>query len=167
LPKPLSPTSPIEASLRPLPPLDRSLRPIPTIAQIDNPLRPMSAVQQPQQPVQPPRSPITCHALDSTAGKPCAGMSVRLDRLTSNGFALLSQNMTDNDGRCTNLMQAGSRLDIGIYKITFFSAEYFTKRGITSFYPFVEVTFEVKDDTQHYHIPLLLAPFSYSTYRGS
>ncbi|BGO90234.1 hypothetical protein NBRC10512v2_002281 [Rhodotorula toruloides] len=113
------------------------------------------------------RSPITCHVLDSTSGKPAPDMRIRLDRLNTTGFVLQAQGMTDNDGRCNTLLPPGTHLEIGIFKITFFTNEYFTKRGILSFYPFIEIPFEVKSADEHYHIPCLLSPYSYTTYRGS
>ncbi|GAA5884490.1 hypothetical protein JCM6882_005272 [Rhodosporidiobolus microsporus] len=118
-------------------------------------------------PAPPPRSPITCHVLDSTSGKPAPEMRIRLDRLNTTGFVLQAQGMTDTDGRCNTLLPPGTPLDVGIFKITFFTNEYFTKRGILSFYPFVEIPFEVKSAEEHYHIPCLLSPYSYTTYRGS
>ncbi|BGP23416.1 transthyretin/hydroxyisourate hydrolase family protein [Rhodotorula toruloides] len=113
------------------------------------------------------RSPITCHVLDSTSGKPAPDMRIRLDRLNTTGFVLQAQGMTDSDGRCNTLLPPGTHLEIGIFKITFFTNEYFTKRGILSFYPFIEIPFEVKSADEHYHIPCLLSPYSYTTYRGS
>ncbi|KAI7949080.1 hypothetical protein MJO28_007901 [Puccinia striiformis f. sp. tritici] len=113
------------------------------------------------------KSPITSHVLDATSGKPGDDMGIRLDRLTANGFVLIANGTTDIDGRCNTLLPANSRPEIGIYKVTFFSNEFYQKRGIVSFYPFVEITFEIKDPTEHYHIPLLLSPYAFSTYRGS
>ncbi|GAA6059444.1 hypothetical protein JCM10212_005383 [Sporobolomyces blumeae] len=121
----------------------------------------------PAPPVQPARCPITCHVLDSTSGKPAAEMRVRLDRLTTSGFILQGQGSTDRDGRCATLLPIETELEVGIFKITFFTSEYFTSRGILSFYPFVEIPFEVKSPDEHYHIPCLLSPYSYTTYRGS
>ncbi|KEI38618.1 uncharacterized protein L969DRAFT_87814 [Mixia osmundae IAM 14324] len=115
----------------------------------------------------PLRSAITCHVLDSTTGKPGTDMEVRLDKLTQEGFSFLRSSSTNADGRCQTLLEPGFRPEIGIYKLTFMTNSYFTKRGVLGFYPFVEITFEVKDPMEHYHIPLLLSPFSYSTYRGS
>ncbi|GAA5950298.1 hypothetical protein JCM3765_004494 [Sporobolomyces pararoseus] len=131
-------------------------------------MAPSSATQQAPQPSAPaPRSPITCHVLDSTTGKPAPDMRIRLDRLNTTGFVLQGQGTTDKDGRCNTLLTPGTVLDVGIFKITFFTSEYFTHRGILSFYPFVEIPFEVKSPEEHYHIPCLLAPHSYTTYRGS
>ncbi|GAA5868699.1 hypothetical protein JCM8547_003787 [Rhodosporidiobolus lusitaniae] len=129
------------------------------------PKRPVKPKMAPPAPVK--RSPITCHVLDSTSGKPAPEMRIRLDRLNTTGFVLQAQGMTDNDGRCSTLLPAGTQLEIGIFKITFFVSEYFTKRGILSFYPFIEIPFEVKSAEEHYHIPCLLSPYSYTTYRGS
>jgi len=129
------------------------------------PARP--AVQAKKETAPPPKSPITCHVLDSTSGRPGAEMKVQLDKLTAGGFEKLADGMTDGDGRCSNLLPPLPRCEAGIYKMTFQTTEYFSKRGINSFYPFVEITFELKNPSEHYHIPLLLAPYSYSTYRGS
>ncbi|KAM0754333.1 Hydroxyisourate hydrolase [Meredithblackwellia eburnea MCA 4105] len=122
-----------------------------------------ASISQPQ----PRGSPITCHVLDSTNGKPAPEMRIRLDRLNTTGFTLLAQGVTDGDGRCKNLLQSAEGFEAGIFKITFFTSEYFTKRGLLSFYPFVEIPFEVKNPEEHYHVPLLLSPYAYSTYRGS
>ncbi|GAA5939634.1 hydroxyisourate hydrolase [Sporobolomyces koalae] len=126
-----------------------------------------SSNQQSGSKAPPPRSPITCHVLDSTSGKPAPDMRIRLDRLNTTGFVLQGQGMTDKDGRCNSLLPPGTVLEVGIFKITFFTSEYFTHRGILSFYPFVEIPFEVKSPEEHYHIPCLLSPYSYTTYRGS
>ncbi|KAK4050938.1 hypothetical protein OIO90_004914 [Microbotryomycetes sp. JL221] len=113
------------------------------------------------------RSPITCHVLDSMSGKPAPGMRVQLDRFVGNSFTFYAQGMTDNDGRCSNLLPPAPTIDIGVYKMTFYTKEYFGTRNISSFYPFVEIPFEVKVADEHYHVPLLLSPYAYSTYRGS
>ncbi|KAI5474966.1 hypothetical protein MNV49_002150 [Pseudohyphozyma bogoriensis] len=115
----------------------------------------------------PPKSPITCHVLDSTSGKPAAGMQIRVDRLSPTGFAQIATAVTDSDGRCSTLIPSSFKMEVGIFKITFMTSEYFTSRGILSFYPFVEIPFEVKTLDEHYHVPLLLSPYAYSTYRGS
>ncbi|KAM0788618.1 hypothetical protein ACM66B_001737 [Microbotryomycetes sp. NB124-2] len=115
----------------------------------------------------PLRSPITCHVLDSMSGKPAPGMRVQLDRFVGNTFNFYAQGMTDNDGRCGNLLPPSPTIDPGVYKMTFYTKEYFGTRNISSFYPFVEIPFEVKVADEHYHVPLLLSPYAYSTYRGS
>ncbi|KAH8915333.1 Hydroxyisourate hydrolase, partial [Atractiella rhizophila] len=105
--------------------------------------------------------------LDSTSGSPAPEVTIRLERLTERGFIHIGDGATGTEGRCNDLLPVTHRLDAGIYKITFSTAEYFAKRGIHSFYPFVEIPFEIKNVEEHYHIPLLLAPYAYSTYRGS
>lgn len=130
---------------------------------IDPPVHPLTK----SAPVPFGKSPITSHVLDATSGKPGDDMGIRLDRLTANGFVLIANGTTDADGRCNNLLPPHSRPEVGIYKVTFFSNEFYQKRGIVSFYPFVEITFEIKDPAEHYHIPLLLSPYAFSTYRGS
>ncbi|KAK4053556.1 hypothetical protein OIV83_001724 [Microbotryomycetes sp. JL201] len=115
----------------------------------------------------PLRSPITCHVLDSMSGKPAPGMRVQLDRFVGNAFTFYAQGMTDNDGRCGTLLPPSPTIDPGVYKMTFYTKEYFGTRNISSFYPFVEIAFEIKVADEHYHVPLLLSPYAYSTYRGS
>ncbi|GAA5936643.1 hypothetical protein JCM3775_000154 [Rhodotorula graminis] len=118
-------------------------------------------------PAPPARSPITCHVLDSTSGKPAPEMRIRLDRLNTTGFVLQAQGITDKDGRCSTLLPPSTRLEVGIFKITFFTNEWWKNKGVLSFYPFIEIPFEVQSPDDHYHIPCLLSPFSYTTYRGS
>ncbi|RXK37831.1 hydroxyisourate hydrolase [Tremella mesenterica] len=114
-------------------------------------------------------SPITCHVLDASRGTPASGIRVQLECLSlaeavSDGLTIRS---TNEDGRCTDLLSSGSRLSPGVYKMTFFTEDYFKVIGIEAFYPLVEITFNRVDSDQHYHIPLLLSPYSYTTYRGS
>jgi 5-hydroxyisourate hydrolase len=113
-------------------------------------------------------SRITTHVLDLAAGQPAAGVSVRLELLGEDDtWITLARAVTNADGRANELVAAGSRLDAGRYRLTFGTGEYFSARGIESFHPEVLVTFEVRDASQHHHVPLLLSPFGYSTYRGS
>ncbi|KZT74938.1 transthyretin [Daedalea quercina L-15889] len=132
------------------------------------------------------KSPITCHVLDSSLGKPAAGIRVRLQEyhLIAEAAAALEplvEGETDSDGRCMQLWPKATdnqtkeelaRLKAGtVYKIFFKTKEYFESTGRKSLYPWVEtciqITFEVEDPDQHYHIPLLISPYSYTTYRGS
>ncbi|CDS01963.1 hypothetical protein [Sporisorium scitamineum] len=116
------------------------------------------------------KSPITCHVLDSTLGKPAANVRVQLEALSplNSQFHILATGETNSDGRCPDLLVGQSPKDVlvakGVFKMTFFTGEYFAKAGRATFYPQVELT-ETPD--AHYHIPLLLSPFSYTTYRGS
>jgi 5-hydroxyisourate hydrolase len=105
---------------------------------------------------------LSTHVLDATTGRPADGVEVRLERDSQPGWAPAGQGQTGPDGR---LRLPGG--EPGIYRITFASGEYFRGRGVASFYPEVAITFEVTAAEEHYHVPLLLSPFAYSTYRGS
>lgn len=111
------------------------------------------------------RSHITSHVLDSTIGRPAAGVPLRLDSHSGGEWMPVASAMTDDDGRASDLGPAA--LPPGVYRVTFDTGAYFRGTGQTAFYPEVTVTFELADEAQHYHIPLLLSPFAYSTYRGS
>jgi 5-hydroxyisourate hydrolase len=104
---------------------------------------------------------ISTHVLDAALGRPAAGVPVRLDG-PSGSFV---EATTDADGRVTNL--APGALEPGDYRLRFDTGRYFSATGRESFYPEVLVTFTIADAAQHYHVPLLLSPFAYSTYRGS
>ena len=111
-------------------------------------------------------SGITTHVLDTSAGRPAAEVKVRLEVHTSkSGWVLLADK--DSDGRCRDLVPAGSALDRGRYRLTFGVGDYFRARGLETFFPEVAVVFEVDDPEQNHHVPLLVSPFGYSTYRGS
>ena len=105
---------------------------------------------------------ISAHVLDAAAGRPAAGVSVRL---TDDGGTPIAEAVTDADGRVGEL--GPERLDPGTYQVTFGSGDYFAGRGVDSFHPQVSVLFTVAAGQAHYHIPLLLSPYSYTTYRGS
>jgi|SRR6185312_1190977 5-hydroxyisourate hydrolase len=109
---------------------------------------------------------LSTHILDTALGKPAAGVAVTLWQRTSAGFHQLVNAQTDADGRCKSLRGDGE-LKAGIYRLTFFTAKYFTDQRIIPLYPYVEIVFDVVDPSQHYHIPLLLAANGYTTYRGS
>jgi len=105
---------------------------------------------------------ITAHVLDAAAGVPAAGVAVRL---TGADGTAVAESVTDSDGRVSEL--GPERLDPGVYQVTFGSGDYFAGRRVESFHPQVSVLFTVAADQAHYHIPLLLSPYSYTTYRGS
>jgi 5-hydroxyisourate hydrolase len=114
------------------------------------------------------RSPITTHVLDTAVGKPAEGIAVALEAWVSGGsWKLLAKGVTNADGRVAELLPAGSAVAPGVYRLMFDTAAYFKRQGVDGFYPCVPVMFEIKDPMQHYHVPLLLNPFGYSTYRGS
>ena len=108
------------------------------------------------------RAPITTHILDLVHGRPAAGISVRLfadDRLLSSG-------VTNKDGRVEDWQESFS-VAPGKHRLEFDVAPWFSARGESSFYEDVHISFRVADTSEHFHVPLLLSPFGYSTYRGS
>ena len=111
-------------------------------------------------------SGITSHVLDTSRGTPAVGITIRLESESSDGqWETLNEEVTDDDGRVENL--APDSLASGDYRISFLVDEYFKQQGVETFYPVVRIEFKVDDPKQHYHVPLLLNPFGYSTYRGS
>ncbi len=114
------------------------------------------------------KSPITTHVLDTSTGTPATNVKVTLELYYElEGWRELASGVTDADGRIMNLLTADSRLALGVYRLTFEAGRYLNERNASSFYPYIPVVFEVNDSSAHYHIPLLLSPFGYSTYRGS
>jgi len=113
-------------------------------------------------------SAITTHVLDLSLGRPAAGVPVRLEVLRGeDGWVSLAERATDDQGRVHDLLEAGARLDVATYRLTFLTARYYESAGIASFHPEVTVVFRVGEVDGHYHVPLLMSPFGYSTYRGS
>ena len=108
-------------------------------------------------------SAITTHVLDAVLGKPASNITVRLDKQTNSGWLLISEGVTNSDGRCRDLCD---NADQATYRLTFATATYFTQHDRTSIYPEIAITFLV-DGQSHYHVPLLLSDNSYTTYRGS
>ena len=108
-------------------------------------------------------SGITTHVLDTSRGRPAAGVPVRLER----GAAVLGSGHTDADGRLRDLLPPHIPLHEDVYRLVFETSVYFRQQGVEAFYPQVSIEFDVRDAAQHYHVPLLLSPFGYSTYRGS
>ena len=113
-------------------------------------------------------SAITTHVLDTSRGRPAAGVPVILETYTDGGdWQTLGRGATDADGRLRDLLPEGEAPAAGLYRLTFDTSAYFSAQGVGGFYPEVAVTFRVSDAAQHYHVPLLLSPYGYSTYRGS
>ena len=113
-------------------------------------------------------SGITTHILDTSRGRPASGVPVSLEIQTGeHGWELIGKGETDADGRVGNLLSQGHVLVEGVYRLTFDTDSYFAAQKTESFYPLVSVVFTLRDATQHYHVPLLLNPYGYSTYRGS
>ncbi len=112
-------------------------------------------------------SQLTTHILDTSVGKPAAGVNIRLEKSDEgNAWSILAAGITNTDGRVSDLLKTDTILEPGHYKLIFDTAAYFEKQKIKCFYPSVEIIFEISDSS-HYHVPLLLNPFGYSTYRGS
>jgi 5-hydroxyisourate hydrolase len=113
-------------------------------------------------------SPITTHILDTTSGKPGAGIPAILERKThTSGWQKIAEGISDVDGRINDFLSTREAFLPGHYRLIFETGPYFLLQSIEAFFPQVTVSFVVKDTLQHYHVPLLLSPFGYSTYRGS
>ena len=108
---------------------------------------------------------ITTHVLDTARGKPAAEVTVTLDALDGGAAQVIARGATDQDGRLKTL--TGGGVPAGTYRLTFDTGAYFARHGDDAFFPTAQITFVVKDASAHFHVPLLLAPFAFSTYRGS
>ena len=112
-------------------------------------------------------SQITTHVLDTSKGKPAQGVHITLEKPNADGsWTELGKGETNADGRLPDLLAGETKLTPGIYRLVFDTASYFKAQGIKAFYPSVTIAFETTDGS-HYHVPLLLNPYGYSTYRGS
>jgi 5-hydroxyisourate hydrolase len=110
---------------------------------------------------------ISTHILDLHRGKPATGVAVRLEFQEATGaWRPLNSTHTDQDGRCPQLLPT-DELSVGVYRLVFDIASYFTALQLESLYPMVDITFRVRDGESHFHIPLLLNANGYTTYRGS
>jgi 5-hydroxyisourate hydrolase len=108
---------------------------------------------------------ITTHVLDTAAGRPGKAIAIELER-DDGGWHRIGAGVTDDDGRLRTLTPAGP-VAAGTYRLRFHTHAYFAAHHQAAFFPVVEIQFTVADGAQHYHVPLLLSPFGYSTYRGS
>jgi 5-hydroxyisourate hydrolase len=109
---------------------------------------------------------ITTHILDTTKGRPALGIVIILYQGGNDEWKEITRGVTNSDGRIPDLLSDSTVLRQGIYKIRFETKDYFDKEQVKTFYPYVEIVFEINSG-EHYHVPLLLNPFGYSTYRGS
>ncbi len=109
---------------------------------------------------------ITTHVLDTAAGRPGNSIAIELERVEHGTWHLVGGGITDDDGRLRTLTPAGP-VQPGTYRIRFQTGAYFAAQGLSGFFPVVEIQFTVADGAQHYHVPLLLSPYGFSTYRGS
>lgn len=113
-------------------------------------------------------STLSTHVLDTARGRPAAGIHVTLAGVQDDGsLAPLGAGVTDADGRVRDLTASGQTLLPGVYQLRFATGPYLASIGSAAFYPSVTVDFLIEEEGSHYHIPLLLSPFGYSTYRGS
>lgn len=106
---------------------------------------------------------LSTHVLDTSLGRPAAGMPIRLDRYGGGTWQPLAEDFTDDDGRLRDLPAS----EEGTYRLRFGTAPYFAQQGVQTFYPEVSVVFVITDQSEHHHVPLLVSPYGYSTYRGS
>lgn len=113
------------------------------------------------------KSPITTHVLDTSCGKPASGITVSLFRVVGNCTTEVGSGVTDEDGRIGTGLITAEQYHDGHYRIHFELSEYFSRCGADGFFPFVNIDFLIDASQPHYHVPLLLSPFGYSTYRGS
>ena len=111
-------------------------------------------------------SGITTHILDIARGRPAAGVAVSLARRSGDGWAELAATRSDTNGRVANLLPGDVQSAAGTYRLRFDTGAYFAALGVSPFHPFVEIVFEIRDAEQ-YHVPLLVSPFGYTTYRGT
>jgi 5-hydroxyisourate hydrolase len=112
-------------------------------------------------------SAITTHVLDTARGCPAAGVVVVLEIEQAGAWREIGRGVTDADGRVKALLAPGTPLSAGVHRLTFATGAYFLGQDVAAFYPEVKVVFTVTDPARHHHVPLLLSPFGYSTYRGS
>ncbi|MFO0646289.1 MAG: hydroxyisourate hydrolase [Polyangiales bacterium] len=113
-------------------------------------------------------SAITTHVLDTSRGRPAAGVAISLEARDDEGrWIFIGSGKTDDDGRLRTLVPAGTALEDRVYRLTFDTGAYFDAQRVVGFYPEASIVFRVRDVSAHYHVPLLLNPYGYSTYRGS
>lgn len=110
---------------------------------------------------------ITTHVLDTAAGKPAAGLKIDLYRLDGSARELIRSVSTNDDGRCDSPLVSGDGMQAGVYELVFHVGDYLNSGAAVSFLDQVPVRFGIDDPSAHYHVPLLVSPFGYSTYRGS
>ena len=110
---------------------------------------------------------LSSHILDISKGMPASDVRIRLEKLETDKktWSIIEEKVTDASGRIPDFL-SNERSNEGIYKLTFLTADYFKNQNIESFYPFIEVVFEIKDN-KHYHVPITLSAYGYSTYRGN
>ena len=110
---------------------------------------------------------LSSHILDISKGLPAKDISIKLEKYNeqTNVWSFVDQKKTDLNGRITDFLNS-EKSNLGVYRLTFYTSEYFKKQGIETFYPCIEIVFQIKDQ-KHYHVPITLSAFGYSTYRGN
>ncbi len=110
---------------------------------------------------------LSSHILDISKGAPAPGVKIKLEKYNEHlkNWTFIDEKTTDINGRITNFLAQGQS-NLGIYKLIYHTHDYFKKNNTESFYPFIEVVFQIKDDS-HYHVPITLSAYGYSTYRGN
>lgn len=111
---------------------------------------------------------LSSHILDVSTGAPATGVTVKLEKLNdaTHKWQPVSEKVTDENGRIKDFLAYEKKPNAGTYKLTFLVADYFKRKQTESFYPFIEVVFQIKD-AAHYHVPITLSAYGYSTYRGN
>lgn len=112
-------------------------------------------------------NPLSVHVLNTQDGLPSPEVKVTLEQMENGLWVQLNAAVTDKQGRIKALYPEGKKLEHGIYRVTFKTGEWFKERGIKTFFPEIPIIFIVDGALEHYHIPLLLSPYGYSTYRGN
>lgn len=116
---------------------------------------------------QTPTYQLSSHILDISKGAPAAGVTIKLEKQNeqTKAWSFVDEKVTDENGRIGNFLDSKNE-NSGIYKLTYMVSDYFKKENVESFYPFIEVVFQIKDKA-HYHVPITLSAYGYSTYRGN
>jgi 5-hydroxyisourate hydrolase len=114
------------------------------------------------------RSPVTTHVLDTSRGKPAAGIQVTLEvQSADQNWKSVGTAKTDPSGRIENFLESLARAKPGVYRMVFETELYFQNLKMETFYPTISIVFQIRNAEEHYHVPLLLSPYGYSTYRGT
>ena len=110
---------------------------------------------------------LSSHILDVSKGKPAIGVTIKLEKYNqkTKHWLFLDEKVTDENGRISDFLNS-EKTNLGIYRLTYMTSSYFKRNQVESFYPFIEVVFQIKDNN-HYHVPITLSAFSYFTYRGN
>lgn len=110
---------------------------------------------------------LSSHILDTSIGKSASSVKITLSKLLDSGnWIVVDEKITDNDGRIKDFLKVDNKNNQGVYKLTYHTKEYFDRTNRKSFYPYIDVIFEINDN-EYYHVPITLNPYGYSTYRGS